>query len=247
MYKKLKFIILSLALFCVSNVVFAESTTIDDQTALLELQKLVAKHPPVSLELEKRIKELIFQIWDKPRFRHQVATLINMNGGYIDGIFNGYYLETLPESEKPLPNFHKVDGKLFRGGQPTEAGLQKLKDMGVTTIVNLRAENNDEEEIVNKLGLKSVWIPIPDTAPAKPDQIQTFMNLLHDKQSGKFFVHCAAGKCRTGTMVALWRIENGMTNKAAFEEAKKFGFSAKVLSSDRIVPLILNYSKPNKK
>ena len=36
-----------------------------------------------------------------------------------------------------LPNFHQVNPQLYRGGQPKNAGLRKLKDLGVKTIVNL--------------------------------------------------------------------------------------------------------------
>src|SRR5579871_2748048 len=37
-----------------------------------------------------------------------------------------------------LPNFNEVTPTLFRGGQPTEKGLSKLKALGIKTIVSLR-------------------------------------------------------------------------------------------------------------
>ena len=50
--------------------------------------------------------------------------------------------------DKNLPNFSKVNAKLYRGGQPTEAGVKKLDGMGVRMIINLRGadENSEPEE-----------------------------------------------------------------------------------------------------
>jgi len=36
-----------------------------------------------------------------------------------------------------LPNLHQINPQLYRGGQPKDAGLRRLKDLGVKTIVNL--------------------------------------------------------------------------------------------------------------
>src|SRR5512143_2964869 len=39
-----------------------------------------------------------------------------------------------------LPNFHQVDSKLYRGGQPASGGVERLKSLGIRSIVNLRYE-----------------------------------------------------------------------------------------------------------
>ena len=40
-----------------------------------------------------------------------------------------------------LPNFHQINPQLYRGGQPQDGGLRRLKELGVKTIVNLRGED----------------------------------------------------------------------------------------------------------
>src|SRR5215813_8538943 len=40
-----------------------------------------------------------------------------------------------------LPNGGKINDSLFRGAQPRAEGLKELKNLGVTTIVDLRAED----------------------------------------------------------------------------------------------------------
>jgi hypothetical protein len=37
-----------------------------------------------------------------------------------------------------LPNFHVVNARLYRGGQPRAGGLERLAALGVKTVINLR-------------------------------------------------------------------------------------------------------------
>ena len=43
--------------------------------------------------------------------------------------------------EKDLPNFHKVNEQLYRGGQPTEVGVKQLVQQGIKTVINLRDDD----------------------------------------------------------------------------------------------------------
>ena len=50
------------------------------------------------------------------------------------------------ESETPLrvaelPNLHRVDDKLWRGGEPKGGGIARLKELGVDTVLDLRWED----------------------------------------------------------------------------------------------------------
>ncbi|MBF0501580.1 MAG: dual specificity protein phosphatase family protein [Candidatus Riflebacteria bacterium] len=222
---------------------YGETTQIGDKQALLELQQIVAKKPAYSPEVAKHLRDLIFQLWEKPGFRHQTATLMNMNHGYVDAINNRFFLESLPPSEKDLPNFGRVDAMVFRGGQPTETGFRRLKNLGVETIINLRAEDSSEEAIVKELGMQYHWLPIPDTNTPTETQIDQFLSLMRSKTTGKVYVHCAAGRSRTGTMIALWRIENGMKTSEALAEAVKYHFNENHLAADREAALIRSYKR----
>ena len=68
-------------------------------------------------------------------------------------------MQDAPE-EGDIPRFGILAEGLYRGGQPTEKGFQSLKGKGVKTVINLRAEDNSEERIVEKLGMKYIRIPI---------------------------------------------------------------------------------------
>jgi protein tyrosine/serine phosphatase len=48
---------------------------------------------------------------------------------------------TFTVTTRDLPNFHEVIAhQLYRGGQPTAAGLRALAAMGIKTVVDLRNE-----------------------------------------------------------------------------------------------------------
>ena len=59
---------------------------------------------------------------------------------------------------KDLPRFHEVAPGLYRGGQPTRAGFEHLKERGVKTVINLRDER-DERKLVEELGSSTSTSP----------------------------------------------------------------------------------------
>src|SRR5438045_353835 len=47
---------------------------------------------------------------------------------------------------KGVPDFGKLNAYVWRSGQPTREGYQRLAAMGLKTIVNLRAEFPDDKD-----------------------------------------------------------------------------------------------------
>ena len=55
---------------------------------------------------------------------------------------------------------------------------------------------------------------------------EDFFDIVLDPQRQPVFIHCKRGKDRTGTMVALYRIEvNGWSNAEAIAEMDAFGYT----------------------
>lgn len=126
------------------------------------------------------------------------------------------------------PNVEKLSAvgeKVLRGAQPTEEGFKQLKAAGVKTVINLRPEDNREAEIVEKLGMKAVYIPLPPLdAPSHKDTL-AFLKAALDPANGKVFFHCYHGVDRTGTMAAAIRIaRDGWTAEQAIAEMRQHGF-----------------------
>lgn len=128
-----------------------------------------------------------------------------------------------------LPNFHKVNEKLYRGGQPKSGGVKKLAELGIKTIINLRGADQTtraEEVEARAAGLTYFNISMPGLSRPTPDQVARVMAVLNDEQHWPVFIHCKRGSDRTGTVVALYRISNEeWTASQAMTEAKRHGMS----------------------
>ena len=128
-----------------------------------------------------------------------------------------------------LPNFHKVNEHLYRGGQPRAGGVQRLKELGVKTIINLRGEDEltrAEQKEAQAAGLKYFNRPMPDLSRPSDEQIARVMAIIDAAENQPVFVHCKRGSDRTGTVIAIYRISHeNWTAERAISEAKQHGLS----------------------
>ncbi|HEX7175277.1 MAG TPA: tyrosine-protein phosphatase [Pyrinomonadaceae bacterium] len=128
-----------------------------------------------------------------------------------------------------LPNFHQVNAHLYRGAQPRAGGVRRLPALGVRTVVNLRAadENSHAEEAeARAAGLQYFNVPLPPYARPDDEQIERALALIDAPENRPVFVHCKYGEDRTGTVVAAYRISReGWTYKRAAVEAEQQGMS----------------------
>jgi len=127
-----------------------------------------------------------------------------------------------------LPNFHKVDDNLFRGGQPAaEGGVARLKTLGIRTIVNLRYERDlvdSEGAEASAAGINYVNVPMRGLNRPTDAQIARVLSLIDDPSARPVFVHCKAGCDRTGAVVACYRIARAKwTAEKAIREALDYG------------------------
>jgi protein tyrosine/serine phosphatase len=104
----------------------------------------------------------------------------------------------------PLENFYRVTPGLYRGAQPDAAGMRKLKELGIKTVVNLRLMHSDADEIAG-LDIASEHIRI-DTLRPEMDELVRFLRIATDPNRAPVFVHCMRGIDRTGLAVAVYRI-----------------------------------------
>jgi tyrosine-protein phosphatase SIW14 len=129
-----------------------------------------------------------------------------------------------------LPNFKQVSDHVYRGGQPTDSGFQRLAQLGIKTVIDLRdiGEHSQahEQKTVTDLGMRYVNIPMHGMSTPKDDQVEAALALLNDTASGPVFVHCKRGADRTGGVIAMYRVSHDeWDNKKALQEAKSNGMS----------------------
>jgi protein tyrosine/serine phosphatase len=133
------------------------------------------------------------------------------------------------QSEKvKIKNFGQMDDRFFRGARPKTEDLQALASMGVTTIIDLTDNSREyEEPAVESAGLRYVNIPMVDKSYPSMDQINEFLKVVNDPSTGKFFVHCAGGRHRTGVVGAVYRFNVDKWNlDQALSEMDKYEFNS---------------------
>jgi protein tyrosine/serine phosphatase len=125
-----------------------------------------------------------------------------------------------------IKNFGQMDERFFRGGQPKEEQYSQLASLGIKTVIDLTDEPKDyEKSRVEALGMRYVNIPMSDKSYPQSNQIDEFLKLVADPTTGKFYVHCAGGRHRTGVMGAVYRFNNYNWNyDQVYKEMKHYDF-----------------------
>ena len=134
-----------------------------------------------------------------------------------------YSVSATPSSQPGLSNFAQVSTILYRGAQPTRQGFERLKTMGIKTIVDLRGASHRDG--IDGLGFQYVRISSSAADPERSKVVQ-FLRILRDPDSQPVFVHDDRGADRVGLFVAAYRrVEQGWSAKDAEAEMNVFHFS----------------------
>jgi protein tyrosine/serine phosphatase len=128
-------------------------------------------------------------------------------------------------SKIKISNFGQMDERFYRGARPKQKDFQALKDLGINTIIDLTDNTPEERGYAEAVGLKYVNIAIPDKKDPSDAQVTQFLKMVNDPATGKFYVHCAGGRHRTGVMGAIYRFNNYHWNlDQVYNEMLKFDF-----------------------
>ena len=120
--------------------------------------------------------------------------------------------------------FSQVNERLYRGGQPSDAQLEDLKALGVTTIISLRKEDRDvtraEENAARRLGMRFLHFPFYGIFGASRSFLERVLAELRSSENGVIYIHCKRGRDRTSVLVALHLvIDRGWTPEDAWQQA----------------------------
>lgn len=135
--------------------------------------------------------------------------------------------EKLDLSNIKIGNFGQMDERFFRGAQPVMSDYQALKDLGITTVIDLRNDPVDyEKAAVEALGMKYINIPMSGWKSPQQEDVDAFLKLIEDPNTGKFFVHCKAGIHRTGVIGAAYRYTKyDWDYDRVYKEMKDYNYS----------------------
>jgi len=125
-------------------------------------------------------------------------------------------------------NFAKVNEKLFRGAEPSEAGMKSLKQVGAKSIIDLRKPGEvwkGERTAALANGMVYTNVPLRGLGAPADQQVKIVLDLI-DALPAPVFVHCEHGCDRTGTIIACYRIARDQWSAAsALAEAERYGLS----------------------
>jgi len=129
-----------------------------------------------------------------------------------------------------INKFIKVTPTLYRGSAPDISDIKKLKDNhNINKIVSLdKYQGNKIDKVCKLLNIEHLIISIDDKVSSILNlKSYNIKDLLEDNPN--IFVHCHAGKDRTGFLIAYYKIKyQNVPYKKALKEAEDLGFGVLV-------------------
>jgi protein tyrosine/serine phosphatase len=136
-------------------------------------------------------------------------------------------LSAAQDKNRDLPNFYRVNDAIYRGGQPSDDGFTRLAQLGIKTVLDLRDDGErarSEELQARAAGLRYFNLPMGEFSKPNDRRVAEALSIITSAENQPVFVHCRRGSDRTGTIIAIYRIEyDGWTSEEAKDEAKRFG------------------------
>jgi len=125
-----------------------------------------------------------------------------------------------------ISNFGQMDERFYRGARPKDKDYPALAALGIKTIIDLTDNSRSyEQPAVEAAGLRYVNVPLVDKSYPTAEQVNAFLKVVNDPATGKFFVHCAGGRHRTGIMGAVYRFNHDHWNlDQAYAEMLQYDF-----------------------
>ena len=115
----------------------------------------------------------------------------------------------------------QITAHLFLGSQYNLLGLEKLKALGITAIVNMRVHNTYGEAAYE--GIKYLHLPTVDNTPPPLEVLIKGADFIDKeiKKGGIVYVHCRQGLGRGPTMAMAYLIKTGLTFADAYAMIRK--------------------------
>lgn len=121
-----------------------------------------------------------------------------------------------------------VRSGLFTSGQPTPSQWASIRASGVTTVINLRPDDEmggrDAASEVATAGLVYRQLDvggIQDITDANAAQVQAWI----DEAPGPVLLHCSSGN-RAGALLAMIAVRNGAPPEEALEVGRRAGMTS---------------------
>jgi predicted protein tyrosine phosphatase len=121
----------------------------------------------------------------------------------------------------PIRDVSQVTPQLHVGGQYRRRGCRRLSERGVTAVVNMRTEFDDEAAGIAPR--RYLYLPTVDDKPPSLEHLHTGVDFIVEEVSrgGGVYVHCGAGVGRAPTLAAAYLVSTGLTSDEAWARIRE--------------------------
>lgn len=125
----------------------------------------------------------------------------------------------------PVSSYQQqVSDDLWRGSRVDARGVAELQQQGFRSIVSLCAESTKDEGPAKASGMGFLRVGIVDNTAPTLAQMKGYLDFVTNPKNAPAYVHCQAGRGRTGVAVACYRMAvEGWRPEQALAEAVSKG------------------------
>jgi protein tyrosine phosphatase (PTP) superfamily phosphohydrolase (DUF442 family) len=115
----------------------------------------------------------------------------------------------------------QITPRLHVGGQFRRRGWRELSVRGITAVINMRIEFDDQEAGVAPP--RYLYLPTVDDKAPSLEHLQQGVAFIEQEiaQGGGVYVHCGSGVGRAPTMAAAYLVHMGVTPEQAWARIRK--------------------------
>jgi predicted protein tyrosine phosphatase len=116
----------------------------------------------------------------------------------------------------PIRSASEITPQLHVGGQYRQRGWERLAARGITAVVNLRTEFDDEAAGIAPQ--RYLYLPTADDTPPSLEHLRAGVDFITEeiRCAGSVYVHCGSGVGRAPTMAAAYLTSTGLTSNEAW-------------------------------
>ncbi len=176
-------------------------------------------------------QELAIKMANKPKFESGIRSEVELKRALKYARFADHAI-----LRDIWTNFYMVSKDVYRSNHPTPKQLNRIKDMGVKSILSLRSEDfygsQTERYVCDQLGLRLEFCPMTASRAPTVSELQNLLEAF-DTLPRPFLIHCKSGADRSGLAAALYQIDHdGIDPKIAKKKMLSlrfihFGFNKK--------------------
>ncbi|OFZ97793.1 MAG: hypothetical protein A3H35_21495 [Betaproteobacteria bacterium RIFCSPLOWO2_02_FULL_62_17] len=116
----------------------------------------------------------------------------------------------------------KVNEWLRLGGAIPQEECHRLREAGITHVVDLREEYQGAEEHLASMGINRRHVPVSNFDPPTTEQLREVARWIEDKGGmACTYVHCGGGIGRAATMAVALLTQSGIGLDAALRQVRE--------------------------